>query len=252
MSWSQTPQSQDFKDLHDQMTILVGSAIRLLGGEAGVFIVSNEAFDPQSHAEYTQYGLNEEALPLLFTHIQESMQPNSRHPLVIEALEPTLALQIGIEDTLAQGMKRYSFALYDLAGSVGALHVLRAARASSCFEQDKTLTEADGMRGELHLYTAQFATSLRFALKSQSLVREQDRLAAIFRYSTEGILTVDHALRIIDFNPAMERLTGWQESEVLGQFYFKVLRPKDRQGNDLGLQDSPILQAFAGQNVMNR
>ncbi|GAC1692867.1 MAG: hypothetical protein PVS3B1_31600 [Ktedonobacteraceae bacterium] len=74
----------------------------------------------------------------------------------------------------------------------------------------------------------------------------------MFRYRTEGIMTVDHALRIIEFNPAMARLTGWRESEVLGQFYFKVLRPKDRQGNDLGLQDSLILQAFAGQEVVNR
>jgi PAS domain S-box-containing protein len=250
MSWSQTPQSQVFEDLYDQMTILVGSAIRLLGGEAGVFIVSNEAFDPQSHAEYTQYGLNEETLPQLFTHIQESMQPNARHPMVIEALEPTLTIQIGIDH--AQGMKRYSFALYDVIGAVGALHVLRTAGATSCFEKSKTLSETEDMEGELHLYMAQLATSLRFALKSQSLVREQGRLAAIFRYSTEGILTVDNALRIIDFNPAMERLTGWNESEVLGQFYFKVLRPKDRQGNDLGLQDSPILQAFAGQIVLNR
>lgn len=252
MSWSQTPQSQVFEDLHDQMTILVGSAIRLLGGEAGVFIVSNEAFDPQSHAEYTQYGLNEETLSLLFTHIQESMQPNARHPLVIEALEPMLAMQIGIDDAPAQEMKRYSFALYDVIGAVGALHVLRTAGAASCFEKNKTLSETEDMAGELHLYMAQLATSLRFALKSQSLVREQGRLAAIFRYSTEGILTVDNALRIIDFNPAMERLTGWNENEVLGQFYFKVLRPKDRQGNDLGLQDSPILQAFAGQIVLNR
>jgi len=59
-------------------------------------------------------------------------------------------------------------------------------------------------------------------------------------------------LRIIDFNPAMERLTGWHESEVLGRFYYEVLRPKDRQGNEVGLQGSPILQAFAGQSVVNR
>ena len=50
----------------------------------------------------------------------------------------------------------------------------------------------------------------------------------------------------------MQRLTGWREDEVLGRFYFEVLRPKDRQGNDLGLEDSPILQAFAGQAVVNR
>jgi len=62
---------------------------------------------------------------------------------------------------------------------------------------------------------------------------------------------LDGTLRLLDFNPAMERLTGWREGEVLGRFYFEILRPKDRQGNDLGLEDSPILQVFAGQVVVN-
>jgi PAS domain S-box-containing protein len=89
-------------------------------------------------------------------------------------------------------------------------------------------------------------------LQAQMLLNERGRQAAIFHYSTEGILTVDSNLRIVDFNPALQRITGWRESEVLGQFYFRVLRPKDRQGHDQGLQQSPILQAFAGQVVENR
>ncbi len=107
-------------------------------------------------------------------------------------------------------------------------------------------------RSSLRLFVAQLASGLRSALKSQALVKEQGRLAAIFENSTDGILTVDNALRIIDFNPAMERLTGWHESEVLGRFYYDVLRPRDRQGNEVGLQGSPILQAFVGKNVFNR
>src|SRR5205823_14148227 len=109
-----------------------------------------------------------------------------------------------------------------------------------------------GSEVALHLFIAHLAAGLRSALRSQSLMKEQSRLAAIFQHSTEGILTVNTAMRIIDFNPAMERLTGWRESEVLGRFYYEVLRPKDRQGNELGLQGSPILQAFAGQVVVNR
>lgn len=123
------------------------------------------------------------------------------------------------------------------------LHYFRPADSSSCLENDAI---------RFALFRAQLAASMRFALKAQSLVREQERLAAIFQYSTDGILTVDHAFRIIDFNPAMERLTGWRESEVLGRFYYDVLRPKDRLGNDLGLENSPILQAFAGKPVVNR
>jgi PAS domain S-box-containing protein len=246
MSWSQPQQGED---VHDQMTVLVGSAIQLLRGESGVFVVSNEAFDPQSSAEYTLYQLNKSVLPLLLSYVQEGMQPNSLHPLVVETLTLELASQLGLAADVAQehGVECCSLALYDEAGPLGMIHFLRLATLRSCFERS-----GDGSENALQLFVTQLATSLRFALRSQALVKEQGRLAAIFQHSTEGILTVDSALRIIDFNPAMQHLTGWRESEVLGQFYFKVLRPKDRQGNDLGLQDSVILQAFAGEEVVNR
>ena len=244
-------QIQQFEDLHDQMTILVGSAIRLLCGEAGVFVVSNEAFDPQSSAEYILYQLDELVLPALLASVQAGIQPNSARPHVVSPLSAALASQIGLEDKEtgeeeAREFERCSLFLQDHIGILGVIHYLRPAGAYSCFERH---SEAGG---SLRLFIAHLAAGVRSALKSQALVKEEGRLAAIFQHSAEGILTVDRALRIIDFNPAMERLTGWRESEVLGRFYFEVLRPKDRQGNDLGLQDSPILQAFAGQTVVNR
>jgi PAS domain S-box-containing protein len=248
MSWSQKQQSED---IQDQATILVGSAIRLLGGEMGVFVVSNEAFDPQSSSEYTLYQLSESTLPLLLAQVQEGSQPNSRVPLVIEKIASDLAIALGFEESVAQAIECCVLALYDNAGSLGNLYFLRVVGVRSCLESAQESNVRQPTQ-TLHLFIAQLATGLRFALKSQALVKEQGRLAAIFHYSAEGILTVDSTLRIVDFNPAMQHITGWRESEVLGQFYFKVLRPKDRQGNDLGLQDSPILQAFAGQIVEKR
>ncbi len=258
MSWSQ-PQLAG--DAHDQLSILIGSAIQLLHGESGVFVVSNEAFDPQSSAEYILYHIQEPELSTLLTYVQEGMQPNSLRPLVFETLAPALARQLGVPETVVeqQGVESGSLAVYDALSPLGVLHFLRPATARSCFECDgdeDASSEADEAHSHpsssLRLFIAQLAASLRFAFKSQSLLKEQARLAAIFQHSTDGILTVDNALRIIDFNPAMERLTGWREKEVLGQFYFTVLRPQDRYGNDLGLEDSPILQAFAGREVVNR
>ncbi len=251
MSWSQP---QHAKDTHDQMAVLIGSAIQLLCGDAGVFVMSNEAFDPQSSAEYVLYRVSETAVPRLLDFVQEGMQPNSLHPLVFEALAPDLAVELGVAQAVArrQGVECGSLAVYDEGGSLGVLHFLRVATARSCFECGGGGEVIGDSSSSLYLFIAQLAAGLRFAFKAQALVKEQGRFAAIFQHSTEGILTVDNALRIIDFNPAMEHLTGWRESEVLGRFYFKVLRPQDRQGNDLGLENSPILQAFAGQEVVNR
>jgi len=252
MSWSQTQQSED---LCDQITILVGSAIRLLCGVAGVLVISNEAFDPQINIEYTLYGLSESTSELLLACIREGKQPSSSYPLVKDTIPSTLVKHLGICDEDAEELKdvgeravleRCSLFVSDRTGVLGVLHCLRPAGSSSCFEQHSK------PEGSLHLFIAHFAAGLRSALKSQSLLQEQSRLATIFQQSAEGILAVDSALRITDFNPAMERLTGWGQREVLGRFYYEVLRPKDRQGNELGLQGSPILQAFAGQAVVNR
>ena len=249
MSLSQTQQSQD---LYDQITILIGSAIRLLAGDAGIFVVSNEAFDPQSSAEYTLYNLTESACVHLLAFTCARKQPNSACPLVVDMLPPELVAQLGVADDALEtdeqppGYECCSLFLYDHAGILGMLHAVRPAGIRSCFEHP------EASNGTMRLFITHLAAGLRSALKSQSLVKEQRRLAAIFQQSDEGILTVDTALRIIDFNPAMEKLTGWRESEVLGRFYYEVLRPRDRQGNELGLEGSPILQAFAGQNVVNR
>jgi PAS domain S-box-containing protein len=251
-------------DLSDQMVLLVGGAVRLLCGEAGVFVVSNEAFDPQSSEEYTVYRLNEAMLPTFFASIVGGVQPNSARLLVTETLSPSVAAQLLPYDDEVNGnggrreIERCSLFVHDSAGMLGVLHFLRPEGACSCFEQGDECSSTNGansttsVQGSLRLFVAQLAAGLRAALKSQSLVKEQERLAAIFENSNGGILTVDNALRIIDFNPAMERLTGWRESEVLGRFYYDVLRPRDRQGNEVGLEGSPILQAFAGQVVVNR
>ena len=258
MSWSQTLQTED---LHDQLTILIGSAIRLLCGEAGVFVVSNEAFDPQSSSEYTLYRLNAALLAPLLAHAQSSGQPNTRYLLAKAALPAALAAQLGLQEDESDGgpeMERCSLFVHDHAGMLGVLHTIRPAGAQSCFEksvgrsENRVGEETQDVQWMLRLFMAQLAAGLRSTLKSQSLVKEQSRLAAIFQHSAEGILMVDNALRIIDFNPAMEQLTGWHESEVLGRFYYEVLRPRDRQGNEVGLHGSPLLQAFAGQSVVNR
>ena len=250
LSLSQVQQSED---LHDQTTILIGSAIRLLCGEAGVFVVSNEAFDPQSSPEYTLYQLDADALPLLLASVQDGIQPTSACPLVVSPVSPMLVAQGGGKLTPLRlfhddnggpsearlpPIERCSLRLQDHAGILGVIHYLRPAGAYSCFERHTD--------GSLRLFIAHLAAGLRAILKSKALVKEQGRLAAIFHYSAEGILIVDDALRIIDFNPAMEKLTGWRESEVLGRLYHEVLRFSDRQGNPLAWQDLPIPQSFAG------
>ncbi|HEY0755826.1 MAG TPA: ATP-binding protein [Ktedonobacteraceae bacterium] len=247
MSWSQQRHSED---LYEQIVILVGSAVQLLRGQAGVFVLANAAFDPQSSSEYTLYQLSETGATSFLSSMRERTLPGPARPLVIDTLSLALNAQASnalTEDAqgakVPRGVERRSFFVSDAAGALGVLHCLCLAG----MQTRPQLAEEDQQ-----IVLAQLAAGLRASLRAQSLVKEQQRLAAIFHQSAEGILSVDAALRILDFNPAMERLTGWREHEVIGRFYVEVLRPRDRQGYDLGLQGSPILQAFAGQRVADR
>jgi PAS domain S-box-containing protein len=253
MSWSQTQRTED---LYDQMILLVGSAIRLLHGQAGVFVLANAAFDPQSSSEYTFYQLSEIEATMLLSSIRERPQPGIVCPYIVERVSADLLAQFSIFRSIVDDgegaekllvYERCSIYVSDQAGVLGVLHCLRPAHAGA-FSEGSSWEDASNY----HLLVAQLAAGLRAALHAQALVKEQQRLAAIFQQSAEGILSVDSTLRILDFNPAMERLTGWREHEVVGRFYYEVLRPKDRQGHDLGLQGSPILLAFSGQKVVER
>src|SRR2546421_12627047 len=92
MSWSQAQQSED---LHDQIIILVGSAIRLLCGEAGVFVISNEAFDPLSSVQHSVYRLSDGGCGGLLKYIRERRPPDKAHPFLVDCGPPALVVRVG-------------------------------------------------------------------------------------------------------------------------------------------------------------
>jgi PAS domain S-box-containing protein len=247
MAWSQALQSGDGRD---QMTILIGSAIRLLCGEAGVFVVAREAFDPLSGDEFVPYRLSQDECARLLAYVRGRPQPGLACPLLVETLPPVLVPDLGPLDVPQEEhepcpLDSCALLVYDQAGIAGKLYFLRLAGRQSCFEHSERGSSGQESQEALPLFIAHVAAGVRASIQAQLLLKEQNRLSAVIQQSAEGILTVDTALRIVDFNPAMERLTGWLESEVLGRYYYEVLLPQDRQGKALGAQDSLILQAFA-------
>src|SRR5690348_13452930 len=148
MSWSLVQQSED---LHDQLTILLGSALRLLGAERGVFVVSNEAFDPQSSSEYVLYQVSEEKLVPFLDMAQEGVQPTSQRPLV-SVVFPALSTRhllmsrynSASGEIVREGQERCSLYVYDPAGPLGLLHGIRMAGRRSCFEHSNSTIDASG------------------------------------------------------------------------------------------------------------
>jgi PAS domain S-box-containing protein len=138
-----------------------------------------------------------------------------------------------------------TLALADERGPVGHLHLLGRAG----FSERRTLADPRTRRAIVNALVLAIRQS-----QEVSRLREQSRqLESILHFSGDGIITVDAALRITGFNPAIEAMTAWRVRNVLGQFYYDVLRPRDRKGNPLGLESDPLVQALAtGRTVADR
>jgi PAS domain S-box-containing protein len=138
-----------------------------------------------------------------------------------------------------------TLALADERGTVGELHLLGPAG----FAERRPLTDAVRRRALL----GAMVVAARLHQEVNRLRQENRQLGSILHFSGDGIVTVDAALRITGFNPAMELMTAWRAHEVLGRFYYDVLRPRDRQDNPLGYDRDPLVQAIGtGQTVANR
>ncbi len=80
---------------------------------------------------------------------------------------------------------------------------------------------------------------------SEQARRKQEELEAIFTASSEGILTVDKAFRVLELNPAFTTLTGWSASEAVGKTCMDVLRCCDERDNPLcKTPRCPLQQVF--------
>ncbi len=86
--------------------------------------------------------------------------------------------------------------------------------------------------------------------KAQSALAESEsRKAAIVENALDAIITMDHEGRIVDFNPAAERIFGRTRKEALGQALAEVIiPPRLREGHWAGLRryletgEGPILE----------
>ncbi len=232
--------------IDDALGSLLRGAIDMFNGRAGILVLADH-LDPVGMLSPVLVNIEETDARALLDVLErvngwkyllwsvESLGPKEvlNGTLLLPGAYPTRLEELFPQRPLAV----LTLVLRDTQGNVGMLHILG----------EQWITSMPLLRSERAsaAYAAQTAAAVRHAIELRRARQEKDQLEAILYYSADGILTVDRQLRITSFNPAMERLTGWRTPEVMGRFYYDVLRPKDPQGNELGLHNDPLLQAFA-------
>ncbi len=224
----------------DALRRALGHAVALVEGGAGVLALRNdgETDDVDGAApdgtRIVHMGIGPDAAHRLVTLLAEDLTPvplDGRPRVVINA-----DLWGGEIATLTLG---------DLAGTVADLHLL----GPNGFSSRRPLSEPRRRQALIGEVTA----AVRLHQEVARLRQENRQLGSILHFSGDGIITVDAALRITGFNPAMEAMTAWRQHEVLGRFYHDVLLPREPQGEPLGFDRDPVVRAIeTGKAVINR
>jgi PAS domain S-box-containing protein len=221
----------------------LSSAVTLVGGGAGVLALNNTENTDEAGSGVTQrdgeltalaYGIRLEAALSLVNRLATDAVP-----LPMDGRPRVSALPEYWGGEIA------TLALADADGAIGEVHLLGPAGFSG------TRPLADARRRQALLN--ELMTVIRLHQERTRLQQENRQLSSILNFSGDGIITVDSALRITGFNQAMETMTTWHRHEVMGRFYYDVLRPCDPQGKALDLERDPLLHAISsGRTVLNR
>ncbi len=209
------------------LELILKSAVLALGGRSGVVAIWSEA----EHCFTTgaSYGLPQSGLagvkPLLketacdLACRQESynllseLQPGKELPSAYDGtrLDPIIALPLKILDQL-----------------IGLIFVLRPS--------------TDGAFSGLHKpVLAAFAEQAAFAVQNARLAavlgEEKRRVESVLEHSADGIMSIDSSCRILGFNTAMEKLTGYSREEAIGQECSRLFcQPETEKGKSSNIQ----------------
>ena len=85
----------------------------------------------------------------------------------------------------------------------------------------------------LQTIAAQAGIAIHHAGLFRNVQQERHRLATLVKHSADGILILDHELRVENLNPALERLSGWPALAAYGRNYEELLAWRSTDTVDL-------------------
>jgi PAS domain S-box-containing protein len=229
-------------DLETTLGVILQNAIKALGGSGG--LIATWSKPERRFIPSATLGLEETALARLQPLLDEAVPDLAASKRSFNMLSE---LQPGSELPLSDMGIRHDpiIALpLQIAGKwMGLIYVLRPVTAASFSKVDQPILAA---------FAEQAAVAVQNARLAYALAQEKQRLDAILENSAEGILSIDADCRLIGVNQAMERLTGYSRSELLGKECFRVLDFQDINGNSICNTQCPLRAGSEQETTIER
>jgi PAS domain S-box-containing protein len=232
---SETPKtSTEHVDLEATLQAILRNAVKALGGSAGVVATWNET--ERRFVLNVSYGLDAEAIaqfkPLLNETLPDLATSRESFNLLAE-LRPDLVSPSS--DKKAMQNPIIALPLQIGGKLIGLIYVLRAVDTTVFSRVDQSVLAA---------FANQAAIAVQNAKLANLLAQEKHRVELILESNADGIISIDAQRRLIGFNQAMERLTGYSREEVLGRECFEVLYFRNWKEKNLCQLQCPFLRQF--------
>ena len=191
-------------NVDELLQMVLAAATKMIAGQAGLIGLR----DPdESFTIRASYGLPRHLVPYfkpLLTDIPNDVDQTRFHiPRLADKLGHIvtglgLRLQQAVALPMAMGREL-----------IGVLYVFRAYGARFTIDDRQILAS----------FADQAAIAVHNAQLYERLSQEKHRLDAILEYTADGVMILNPAHRIVMFNRALARLSGWSAGEVLGRHH---------------------------------
>jgi len=218
-------------DIEATLQLILKNAVKALGSCGGVIAVRSE---PEKHlVSNASCGLSSSTLTIL-NRLLDEIAPdleNSRESFsLLSELCP--GLEWSLSDTDLRPDPIIALPLKIGRQSIGIIYLLRTVEGSAFSLVDQPVLAA---------FAEQAAIAIQNANMAHLLTEEKQRIESVLENSAEGIMSIDSKCRILGFNAAMERMTGYTKDEVIGRQCLQVLKFTDRGKKNLCDVQCPIL-----------
>ena len=205
---------EDHAELHEQIMKVGGEGIISEGDDAGYFVRVPYAYDVTGRVLTLILLL---PMDTVFAEVAALIQQSLIVAVFMAALALVLAVWVG---------RRMTQPLKEMTAAI------------SNYREGETLQLPIGQNDEVGKLARAFDELVDNLQQSRSDQYESDeRLKAVIETTVDGIITIDKKGSILSFNPACERIFGYDKEEVIGQ-NVKMLMPEPYHGEHDGYLDN--------------